>query len=308
MTKIVISEFMDDAAVARLAEKFEVHYDKTLATDPRRLEELVADCDALIVRNRTQVRGSLLDAAARLRVVGRLGVGLDNIDTETCRQRSITVIPATGANNVSVAEYVLAAMLMLARGCYGMSGEVASGAWPRERMVGGEIFGRRLGLVGFGGIAREVAARARAFGMTVAACDPFLDENDPAWREYGVERQPLDALLAEADFISLHVPLTGETRNLISAERLARMKPTAFIINTARGGVIDDDALAAALREGRLGGAMLDVYAQEPLPADAPIAGAPRCLFTAHIAGVTRESNTRVSALIADKVITALEG
>lgn len=308
MTKIVISEFMDDAAVARLAEKFEVHYDKTLATAPRRLEELVADCDALIVRNRTQVRGSLLDAAARLRVVGRLGVGLDNIDTETCRQRSITVIPATGANNVSVAEYVLAAMLMLARGCYGMSGEVASGAWPRERMVGGEIFGRRLGLVGFGGIAREVAARARAFGMTVAACDPFLDENDPAWREYGVERQPLDALLAEADFISLHVPLTGETRNLISAERLARMKPTAFIINTARGGVIDDDALAAALREGRLGGAMLDVYAQEPLPADAPIAGAPRCLFTAHIAGVTRESNTRVSALIADKVITALEG
>ncbi|MFR2385900.1 MAG: NAD(P)-dependent oxidoreductase [Bilophila wadsworthia] len=172
MAEIVISEFMDEAAVADLRASFDVLYDKTLVDRPEELAAAAAGCRALIVRNRTQVRGALLEGA-HLRVVGRLGVGLDNIDCKACRERGIAVIPATGANNTAVAEYVLAGLLMLARGCYCGTFAVAAGAWPRERMVGGEISGKVLGLVGFGGIARDVALRARACGMRVMAYDPF---------------------------------------------------------------------------------------------------------------------------------------
>lgn len=307
MAEIVISEFMDAVAVDGLRKEFDVEYDKSLVDRPEDLAAGLGDCRALIVRNRTQVRGALLESAPRLRVVGRLGVGLDNIDLAACRERGITVIPATGANNVSVAEYVLAGLLMLARGCYDRTQEVAAGRWPRESMVGGEIGGRTLGLVGFGGIARDVAVRARAFGMRVIASDPFLPETSPAWTEFGVTPVSLDALLAEADAVSLHVPLTPDTRHLLDAGRIASMKCGAFIINTSRGGIVDETALAKALHAGVLGGAMIDVFEREPLPAGSPLADAPRCILTAHIAGVTRESNVRVSSLVAEKVAAALK-
>ena len=308
MESIVITEFMDTDAVNALSEHFNVIYDKTLVNHQDKLLELVADCGAIIVRNKTQVRGSLLEAAGNLRVVGRLGVGLDNIDMEECRRRIISVIPATGANNISVAEYVMAGLLMLARGCYLNGAEVAAGGWPRERMVGGEICGKTLGLLGFGGIARDVARRAAACGMKVIAHDPFVPDDAPVWKEYGVPPVALDAMLAEADAISLHVPLNDRTRNLFNAERIAAMKPGAFLINTARGGIVDETALAEALRSGGLGGAMLDVFAAEPLPGGTALAGAPNCLLTPHIAGVTHESNRRVSAMIAEKVSAALKG
>ena len=295
MAEIVISEFMDEAAVADLRASFDVLYDKTLVDRPEELAAAAAGCRALIVRNRTQVRGALLEGA-RLRVVGRLGVGLDNIDCKACRERGIAVIPATGANNTAVAEYVLAGLLMLARGCYCGTFAVAAGAWPRERMVGGEISGKVLGLVGFGGIARDVALRARACGMRVMAYDPFLPADAP------------ETLLAEADAVSLHVPLTPDTRQLFDAGRLARMKPGAVLINTARGGIVEEAALADALRSGRLAGAMVDVFEKEPLPAGSPLADVPNCLLTPHIAGVTRESNVRVSAVVARKVAECLRG
>ncbi len=307
MTKVVISEFMDEGAVAELQKRYSVVYDATLVDDAARLADEVKDCDALIVRNRTQVRDGLLAAAGKLRVVGRLGVGLDNIALDQCKARQITVIPATGANNVSVAEYVMAGLLMMARGCYTRSAEVAGGLWPRNSMIGGEIYEKTLGIVGFGGIAREVARRARAFGMKLVAYDPFLPADHPSWKEYNVCRSTLEDLLPVADFVTLHVPLTPDTRHLMSAERLALMKKGACIINSARGGIIDDDALAAALISGQLGGAMLDVYEKEPMPADTAIGKAPNCYMTAHIGGVTRESNKRVSSLIAQKVIEALE-
>lgn len=307
MAEIVISEFMDEAAVADLRASFDVLYDKTLVDRPEELASAVAGCRALIVRNRTQVRGGLLDGA-RLRVVGRLGVGLDNIDCETCRARGIAVIPATGANNVAVAEYVLAGLLMLARGCYGGTASVAAGTWPRERMVGGEIAGKTLGLVGFGGIARDVAARARACGMRVMAHDPFLPPDAPDWGRLGAEPADLDSLLAAADAVSLHVPLTADTRHLFDAGRLARMKPGSVLINTSRGGVVDEAALAEALGSGRLAGALIDVFEKEPLPAGSPLAEAPNCILTPHIAGVTRESNVRVSAVVARKVAGCLRG
>ncbi|HEX5080119.1 MAG TPA: NAD(P)-dependent oxidoreductase, partial [Geminicoccaceae bacterium] len=195
MAEIVVTEFMDEAAVAGLAAEFDVLYDAGLADRPESLGDVVADCRGLIVRNRTQVRGALLQACAKLEVVGRLGVGLDNIDVEACRTRGIAVCPATGANDRAVAEYVIAGVLMLLRGAYGASAAVAAGEWPRNRLIGREIAGRRLGLVGFGGIARETARRAAALGMTVLAHDPFVAAGDPAWRALGVTRMALEPLL-----------------------------------------------------------------------------------------------------------------
>lgn len=305
MTDIVISEFMDQAAVDRLAAEFGVVYDKGLVDRPDELAELAAQCRALIVRNRTQVRGRLLEGR-NLEVVGRLGVGLDNIDRAACEARNIAVIPATGANDLAVAEYVIAGLLMLLRKSYGESAAVAAGDWPRERLIGGEVSGKTLGLVGFGGIARQTAKRAQALGMRVMAFDPYIRADDALWREYGVEPVSLETLLAASDAVSLHVPLTDGTRHLINAATLGLMKPGAVFINAARGGVADERALADALVSGQVGGALVDVFEKEPLPAGSPLAKAPNCILTPHIAGVTHESNIRVSALVADKVAQAL--
>ena len=306
MKKIVISEFMDQAAVDRLKQHFDVTYDAKLVEDRERLLTSLGDAEGLIVRNRTQVDEVLLEAAPRLRIVGRLGVGLDNIDLEACKVRVVKVAPATGANTVAVAEYVIAAALVLVRGTFGASGQVAAGDWPRQSLMGGELYGRVLGLVGYGAIAREVAARARAFGMRILAYDPFLPADDAAWRD--AERMALPQLLAEADVISLHVPLTEETRRMIDEKALAGMKREAVLINTARGGIVDEPALVDSLRNGQLGGAALDVFEREPLDSAAGQAfeGLDNLILTPHIAGITGESNIRVSAVVADAVTDAL--
>jgi (S)-sulfolactate dehydrogenase len=184
---------------------------------------------------------------------------------------------------------------------------VEAGTWPRQTLSQGrEAAGKVLGLVGFGSIGRLTARKAAALGMVVRAHDPVVRAEDPAWREEGVERRELDALLAESDVVSLHVPLTPQTRGLLDAERLGRMKRDAILVNTARGGIVDEAALAVMLREGRLGGAALDVFEQEPLGPQSPLAGAPRLLLTPHVAGVTLEANERVSALIAERVAASL--
>lgn len=308
MPTIIITEFMDEAAVARLAAQHDTLYDPKLVDDPARLAALLPEARALIVRNRTQVRGDLLAAGARLEVVGRLGVGLDNIDVAACAARGLPVIPATGANDLSVAEWVIASAMLLLRGAYGATDAVIAGEWPRNRLMGRELSGRIMGLVGFGSIAREVAKRARALGMDVMAHDPFVRDADPAWalaRPHGLE-----PLLREADVVSLHVPLNDETRHLIDDLRIRRMRKDAVLLNAARGGVVDEAALAAALKEGRLAGAALDVFEEEPLSAAraAIFQGCPNLILTPHIAGVTQESNIRVSTLIADKVLAALAG
>ncbi|MGU9979086.1 hydroxyacid dehydrogenase [Phreatobacter sp. HK31-P] len=308
MTEIVISEFMDAAAVDDLRRDFSVTYDKALVDRPEDLKALAAGARALIVRNRTQVSGDLLSAGAKLEAIGRLGVGLDNIDVEACKARGIAVLPATGANDVAVAEWAIATILVLLRGAYFATDAVAAGTWPRERLMGREIHGKVLGLVGFGAIARETAVRARALGMTIIAADPFVTSDDPAWGRIGARSVSLDALLAEADAVSLHVPLTAETRNLIDAERLRAMKPDAVIVNAARGGVVDETALAAALKAGTIAGAALDVFDVEPLKAGSPLAGCPNLILTPHIAGVTVESNVRVSSVTAANVRRVLMG
>jgi (S)-sulfolactate dehydrogenase len=305
--EVVIAEFMDEPAVDALRQRFAVTYDAALVDRRGELLERMATAPALIVRNRTQVNAELLAAAPRLRVVGRLGVGLDNIDVAACKARGIEVIPATGANALAVAEYVIAMALVLLRGAYLSTGAITAGEWPRARLSEGrEAAGKTLGLVGFGGIGRLSASMARALGMKTIAYDPLLPADAPAWNETGTGRRTLEALLAEADIVSLHVPLTDATRNLLDAALIASMKPGAVLINTARGGIVDEGALADALGSGHLGGAALDVFEREPLPAGSPLTGVPNLILTPHIGGVTLESNARVSTLIADKVAAFL--
>jgi len=303
---VVITEFMDDDAVASLSSAHATVYDPALVDAPEKLGPLLAEARVLIVRNRTQVRPDLLDKAPKLEFVGRLGVGLDNIDLDACKARGIHVQPATGANSDSVAEYVIAAMLMLARGAYQSNTDVVSGAWPRNKLIGGEVGGKTLGLIGFGGIAQEVARRAAALDMTITAYDPFVPADSPLWQK--AKSVTLDELFAESDFISLHVPLVDETRHLINGGAISKMKPTASVINTARGGVVDDAALANALRDGNLGGAALDVFETEPVTAESGriFENLDNVILTPHIAGVTAESNVRVSTMIADKALAHL--
>ena len=308
VARIVVCEFMDAPAVDSLRRRFEVDYRPRLVDDPAQLEAALQWADAWIVRNRTQVRGRLLESAASLRVVGRLGVGLDNIDLAACKARGITVIPATGANAESVAEYVITAAMGLLRGVYASTRAVEAGTWPRQMLsLGREAAGKVLGIVGLGNIGRLTAIKARAMAMRVIAHDAQLPASDPAWKDVEGGPRSLEELLRESDVVSLHIPLTAETRGLLGRERLSTMKRDAIVINTARGGIVDEAALAAMLREGRLGGAALDVFTDEPLAAGSPLVGVPRLLLTPHIAGVTVEANERVSALIAERVAAALD-
>ena len=261
----------------------------------------------MIVRNRTQVNGEILASAPNLKVVGRLGVGLDNIDVAACKARTVEVFPATGANALAVAEYVIATAMMLLRGVYVSSAAVASGQWPRGALSNGrEMSGKTLGIVGYGDIGRLTARLAQGMGMRVVATDAIIDATAPVWKETGVTCRTLDELVAGSDVISLHIPLTPATRNLIGTARLALMKPDAVLINSARGGIIDEAALAIALRARKLGGAALDVFDDEPLKVASPLADCPSLILTPHIAGVTVESNTRVSSMIAQRVAAYL--
>jgi (S)-sulfolactate dehydrogenase len=306
--RIVITEFMDAPAVERLRARYEVLYDAKLVDDPPRLAREAGTADVLIVRNRTQVRGELLEALVNCKVIGRLGVGLDNIDMPACERLGLKVIPATGANALSVAEYVIATAMALLRGAYAGSADMVAGRWPRAALSGGrEIGGKTLGLVGFGAIGQLTARLARGLGMNVIAHDAVMPPDHAAFAQLGARSVRLDELLAQADVVSLHVPLVEGTRGLFNAQRLAQMKRGAVLINTARGGIVDEAALAAALRSGALGGAAIDVFDNEPLPASPHFDACPNLILTPHIAGVSAESNERVSAMIADEVLKALD-
>jgi (S)-sulfolactate dehydrogenase len=299
MTDILITEYIDDASVAVLAGEFSVHFDPTLVSRPDDIARLARGVPALIVRHRTQVRGAVLDAFTDLRVVGRLGVGLDNIDLETCKARGIEVCPARGANAISVAEYVIAACFIGLRNVWQVSDAVLAGKWPRNELMFHEVSGKRIGLIGFGDIAQHVASRAHALGMSVVACDrPGMAP--PAFPI--VEFADLDTVLATSDVISLHAPFLPETRNLIDAAALERMKPGAVLINSSRGGMIDDVALAAALRSGRLRAAFLDAFEIEPPPVGSVLDGVPNLFLTPHVAGVTIEANVRVAGITVGNV------
>lgn len=306
MSRIVITEFMEEAAVQRISASHDTLYAPDLVDRRTDLLDQMASADVLIVRNRTRVDADLLAAAPRLLAVGRLGVGLDNIDMDTCKARSITVWPATGANDLAVAEYVITTAMMLLRGAYTSTARLIAGEWPRQDLIGEEASGLTMGLLGYGSIARQVASRARDLGMKVIAHDPHLPPDSPVWQDVASVSQK--ELLTGSDVISLHVPLTQQTRHVIDAAALQAMRPGAVLINAARGGVVDEAALADALRNGQLAGAALDVFETEPLTKEAGqrFADLMNVILTPHIAGVTTQANVRVSSLIADRVLDHL--
>ena len=308
MADIVITEFMDACAVDSLRADFDVHYDPDLHADATGISAVLGQARALIVRNRTRVDARLLASGLRLVAVGRLGVGLDNIGLDACAERDVSVYPATGANVVAVAEYVVTTMLVMLRGAYHATDRVLAGDWPRTALIGREASGKTLGIVGFGAIGRAVAGRASALGVDVAAFDPILSSGDPAWSTPGVRRfDDLGTMLGACDVVTLHVPLTEATRHLVGAAEIAAMKSGACIVNTARGGVLDETAMVEALVSGKLGAGALDVFEDEPLPAHSRLEGIPNLYLTPHIAGLTEEANARTGELIASRIRGALE-
>ncbi len=297
MADVLISEFMDQGAANGLSADFDVHWDPDLWSKRDELLSRMAPARAIIVRNATEVNTELLDAAPDLKVVARMGVGLDNIDVAACKQRGVEVCPAIGANAASVAEYVIATALILLRGpAYYCTPDVVGGAWDRPKFAGGlELGGRTMGIVGFGSIGQVVGARARAMGMTVIAYDAMMPDDAATWSD--AARVELPELISSSDVITLHCPLLPATRDLIGAREFARMKPGAILINAARGGIVDEAACADALMSGSLGGAALDTLSVEPIDEDACalFGGVDNLILTPHIAGVTQDSNKRIA-------------
>ena len=308
MARVVVSEWIDEQALEALSAVHEVVHDAALHRSPGALADALATAEGWVVRNQTRVDAAAIAAAPRLRVVGRVGVGLDNLDLAALRARGVAVTWAPGSNAASVAEYVLGALVHLWRRFGDATEHVRSGGWDRPAFMGEEAFGRTLGLVGVGDIGARVARRAEAFGLRVVAHDPFVHDSAFAVQELGVELVALEALLDRADAVSLHVPLTEATRGMLGEAALRRMRPGALLVNTARGGLVDEVALARVLADGHLGGAALDVRPVEPPGAADPLAGAPRLLLTPHVAGVTRQSNARASWHVAQEVLRALAG
>lgn len=295
---ILITEFMDEQAVAELRKQFEVVHKPDAFAMPELLVNELADAQALIVRNQTKVTEGLLNLAPRLKLVGRLGVGLDNIDLNACKARGIKVIPATGANAHSVAEYVVVtAVALLRRLPAAMQGMRTKGWCRAESSDGREAPGRKLGIVGLGDIGCRVARLAQGLGFECIGHDPFLKQA-PA----GVQSLGFEDLIKAADVITIHVPFMASTARLFNAEVLAAMKPGSILINTSRGGIVDEQALLKALQNGHLGGAAIDVFETEPLPEPSPLACLENVITSPHISGVTQDSNQRVSGLIAERI------
>ena len=299
---ILISEFMDEAAVNLLKKKYDVYYDSSLVEDPNSLIKKILKMKALIVRNKTLVTRELIENAPNLKCVGRLGVGLDNIDLNACKEQNIAVYPALGANSHSVAEYVICTSMLLLRKAYFKKNEMIAGNWPRQESSGSEVYGKTLGLIGFGDIAQKTRDLALGLGIKTVAYDPYLDKDSNVWKE--TKNLPLENLLSISDIISLHIPLSKETKNLIDEKKLRLIKNSSVIINTSRGGIIDENSLAKLLKENKIGGAALDVFNKEPINKvnAKKFEGLDNIILTPHIGGVTKESNERVSKMIAKKI------
>ena len=303
MSTILISEFITSQALDSLRSVHQVVYEPELHQDREALIAAMQNIDGLIVRNLTQVNEEILRGSSNLKVVGRLGVGLENIDLPACAKRNIKVIPATGANADSVAEYVVGAAVALTRGFIPATMATLKGEWPRPRFSGyHEFLGQTLGIVGFGSIGRVVAKKAHAFGLQCVAYDPMLSGDSIALDGFSVPLLQLNNLLSQSDAVTLHLPYLPETKNLLNAVTLDQMKKGACLINTARGGIVDEIALADRLRSGRIGGAAIDVFSAEPAKDLSHFTGIENLILTPHIAGVTYESNERVSQMIADEV------
>jgi len=308
MSNIFISEFITSQALETLKARHSVIYQPEAYQDPRQMADSLATAQAWIVRNLTKVSRELVEGAKHLKVVGRLGVGLENIDLNACAERGIRVIPATGANADSVAEYVLGTSMALMRSYREATIETLAGKWPRPTYSKcHEIAGKTLGIVGFGSIGRVVAEKALALGMRCIAYDPFIKDSSISVKGGTVPIYSLPDVLSQSQIVTLHLPLLPETKGLFNQALLDEMQEGAYLINTARGGIVEELPLAEFLKSGRLGGAALDVFTVEPAKDLSHFAGVPNLILTPHVAGVTEESNDRVSTMIAREVNLFLE-
>ena len=302
--RVVIADKLGDAGIALLASSPEIHVVNLAGKSREELEAALATAEALIVRSETKVTAEMIAKAPNLKVVARAGIGVDTIDVAAATKRGIAVMNAPGANTVSAAEHAIALLLSLLRHIPEAAETMKQGGWDRKRFEGSELRGKTLGVVGLGRIGGYVAQVAHAFGMTIIAYDPFVAPQRAV--ELQARLLPIEQLLQEADIITLHVALTDETRHLLNAARLKLMKPTAFLVNTARGELVDEQALVAAVKEKRIGGAAIDVFAEEPLPKDSPLRGLERVLLTPHLAASTSEAQKRVAIEICTAVREAL--
>jgi D-3-phosphoglycerate dehydrogenase len=301
--RVLVAEPLADEGLELLHREHDVDYRPTITR-----EELLRDLpvyEALIVRSGARIDAEAIDAGSRLAVIGRAGVGVDNIDVAAATSAGILVVNAPTANTMAAAELTVGLIYALARNIAAADASIRRGEWRRADFMGTELAGKTLGIVGLGKIGFAVADRAVAMEMTIVASDPFVSEEVAAAR--GVRLVELDELLRVADVVTLHVPLAAATRGLINEERLSLMKPTAVVVNVARGGVVDEAALAAALHSGRLAGAAIDVYEQEPVR-DSPLLKEPNTVLTPHLGASTREAQARAGIEVAEQVVDALAG
>lgn len=302
--RVLLADQIAPEGIRVLEEAAGIQVDERAGIDASELEAAIGNYDALIVRSRTRVTAAILEAGQRLRVVGRAGVGLDNIDVDAAAKRGIAVLNAPAGNVVSAAELTMALMLSLVRHVPQAAASLKRGEWERNRFKGVELHGKTLGLIGAGRIGAEVAKRALAFGMQVIIHDPYL--SDERARDIGAELVTFHELFRAADLVSIHTPLTEETRGLIGADQLAMMKPTAYLINAARGGVVDETALVEALQKGELAGAALDVFEEEPVAADNTLLRLDNVIAIAHLGAATHEAQTLSGIEICKAVRDAL--
>ena len=297
--KILISDEVSDSGLAPLRDAgFAV--EKRTRLSPAELRDALADCAGLVVRSETKVTADVMDHAPHLRVVGRAGVGVDNIDVPAATERGIVVMNAPDGNTITTAEHTIALLIAMARRVPQANSSLKSGKWDRKSFIGVELQGKTLGVVGMGRIGRTVAARARAFGMSIVAFDPFLAPEQA--RDWDVELAPLNDLLSRADFLTIHTPLTEETRGLINREAFALMKDGVRVINCARGGLIDEDALHEAITSGKVAGAALDVFVTEPPATDHPLLALDEVVVTPHLGASTTEAQEGVAFTVAEQM------
>lgn len=292
--RVLVTDEVDPEGIALLRAHPAMEVDEVPTLPAAELLERIGEYDALIGRSATRITGDLLRRGERLKVIGRAGVGVDNIDLPAATELGVAVINAPGGNTVSVAELTLGVMISLARHVHVAAASMQQGRWDRSRLGGDELRGRTVSIVGLGRIGGEVARRARAFGMTVVAFDPYVSPT--RFEELGTERaESLAVALERADVLTIHVPLTPETRGMIGAPELGRLGRHALVLNLARGGIVDEAALADALSHGRIAGAGLDVFAAEPLPAESPLRALPNVLLTPHLGASTTDAQRQVA-------------
>jgi D-3-phosphoglycerate dehydrogenase len=308
MARIVVCENITGREMDALRQQFDVAFEPELWKSLQKLREAAGSAEAIIVRNQTAVDAALIAAGSRLAVIGRAGVGLDNVDCAAASAAGIVVVYAPEQNSISVAELAIGMMLGLARMIPAADRSAKSGAWDRKRFMGGvELYGKRLGIVGMGRIGFLTAMRARAFGMDIVAFDPAVSPDSPMVSEARARLVTLDELLVMADFVSCHVPETPATINLFDYGKFCRMKSSAFFINTSRGGVVDEAGLKRALEEERIAGAALDVRAKEP-PPDGPLSTADHVILAPHVGAFTIEGQERVVTSVCRDVAAVLLG